>query len=36
MAEPFKGVVNLDIRDSTPDWERFLQPQAPEGARTSS
>jgi arylsulfatase A-like enzyme len=32
MAEPFKGVVNLDIRDSTPDWEPFIQPQAPEGA----
>jgi arylsulfatase len=32
MTEPFKGVVNLDIRDSTPDWEPFLQPQAPEGA----
>ena len=32
MAQPFKGVVNLDIRDSTPDWEPFLQPQAPAGA----
>jgi arylsulfatase len=32
MTEPFKGVVNLDIRDSTPDWEPFIQPQAPEGA----
>jgi arylsulfatase len=32
MTEPFKGVVNLDIRDSTPDWGPFLQPQAPEGA----
>lgn len=32
MTKPFKGVVNLDIRDSTPDWEPFLQPQAPEGA----
>jgi arylsulfatase A-like enzyme len=32
MTKPFKGVVNLDIRDSTPDWEPFMQPQAPEGA----
>jgi arylsulfatase A-like enzyme len=32
MPKPFKGVVNVDIRDSVPDWEPFLQPQAPEGA----
>ena len=32
MPKPFKGVVNLDIRDSVPDWEPFLQPKAPEGA----
>jgi arylsulfatase A-like enzyme len=32
MSKRFEGVVNLDIRDSTPDWEPFLQPQAPEGA----
>jgi arylsulfatase len=32
VGKPFKGVVSLDIRDSTPDWEPFLQPQAPEGA----
>jgi arylsulfatase A-like enzyme len=32
MAMPFKGIVNLDIRDSVPDWEPFLQPQAPPGA----
>jgi arylsulfatase A-like enzyme len=32
MTKPFQGVVNLDIRDSTPDWEPFIQPQAPEGA----
>jgi hypothetical protein len=24
VAEPFKGVINLDIRDSTPNWEPFL------------
>jgi arylsulfatase len=32
MPKPFKGTIALDIRDSTPDWEPFLQPQAPEGA----
>jgi arylsulfatase len=32
MATPFKGRIELDIRESTPDWEPFLQPQAPEGA----
>ncbi|OBA51973.1 arylsulfatase [Nocardia sp. 852002-20019_SCH5090214] len=28
----FKGVVNLDIRDSVPDWDAFLAKKAPEGA----
>ena len=32
MAKPFKGVINLDIRDSTPDWSAFLADRAPEGA----
>ena len=32
MPKPFKGVVNVDIRDSVPDWEPFLQPKAPAGA----
>ena len=32
MAKDFNGVVNVDIRDSTPDWTPYLQPQAPEGA----
>ncbi len=32
MAKDFKGVVNVDIRDSVPDWEPFLQPRALEGA----
>ncbi len=31
MPEPFHGVVNLDIRDSTPDWAPFSQPVAPPG-----
>jgi arylsulfatase A-like enzyme len=32
MSKPFKGTVNVDIRDSAPDWEPFEPPQAPEGA----
>jgi arylsulfatase len=29
MSEQFKGVINLDVRDSTPDWEPFQPPKAP-------
>lgn len=29
---PFKGVINLDVRDSKPDWTPYLPPKAPEGA----
>ncbi len=32
MARPFKGVVNIDIKDSVPDWDPYTQPVAPEGA----
>jgi arylsulfatase A-like enzyme len=32
MTKQFNGVVNVDIRDSTPDWTPFEQPRAPEGA----
>ena len=32
MSKPFKGTINLDDRDSIPDWEPYLQPVAPEGA----
>ncbi len=32
MSEGFRGKVEVDIRDSVPDWEPFLQPKAPEGA----
>ena len=32
MPKPFKGKINLDIRDSTPDWSAFLADRAPEGA----
>ncbi|MER6251435.1 arylsulfatase [Streptomyces sp. NPDC001584] len=32
MASTFRGVVNLDVRDSVPDWSPYEQPKAPEGA----
>ena len=32
MGEPFKGVINVDIRDSMPDWAPFEPPKAPDGA----
>jgi arylsulfatase A-like enzyme len=32
MTKPFKGVINIDTRDSTPDWEPYVQPTAPPGA----
>jgi hypothetical protein len=32
MAKPFNGVVNTDIRDSTPDWAPYIARKAPEGA----
>jgi hypothetical protein len=25
MAKPFTGTINLDIRDSVPDWDAFLR-----------
>lgn len=32
MPVPFRGKVNVDIRDSDPDWTPFEPPKAPEGA----
>jgi arylsulfatase A-like enzyme len=32
MAMPFKGTINVDIRDSEPDWDPFEPPKAPAGA----
>ena len=29
---PFKGTINVDIRDSEPDWAPFEPPKAPDGA----
>jgi hypothetical protein len=26
MAKPFQGVVNVDIKKSTPDWGPYAQP----------
>jgi arylsulfatase A-like enzyme len=31
MAQQFKGTINLDIRDSKPDWSPFEPDRAPEG-----
>ena len=30
-SKTFSGVINLDIRDSVPDWEPYAQPKAPAG-----
>jgi hypothetical protein len=32
MSMPFQGVINVDIRDSKPDWAPFEPPKAPDGA----
>jgi arylsulfatase A-like enzyme len=32
MSKPFRGTINIDIRDSVADWEPYVQPVAPEGA----
>ncbi|MFI7166802.1 arylsulfatase [Rhodococcus erythropolis] len=32
MAKTFNGVVNLDIRDSVPDWSPYEQPKAQPGS----
>ncbi|MFG2926544.1 arylsulfatase [Streptomyces sp. NPDC048305] len=32
MAGAFRGVVNLDVRDSVPDWSPYQQPKAPDGS----
>jgi arylsulfatase A-like enzyme len=32
MSEPFRGTINVDIRDSVPDWTPFEAPKAPDGA----
>ncbi|MBB5873013.1 arylsulfatase [Allocatelliglobosispora scoriae] len=32
MTKPFKGIINLDVRDSIPDWDPYVAATAPEGA----
>jgi arylsulfatase len=32
VSKPFKGTINIDIRDSVPDWAPFEPPKAPESA----
>jgi arylsulfatase A-like enzyme len=32
MGKPFQGTINIDIRDSKPDWAPFEPPKAPDGA----
>ncbi len=32
MSTQFKGTINVDIRDSVPDWSPFGAPTAPDGA----
>jgi len=32
VAQPFRGKIAVDIRDSVPDWTPYLAPKAPEGA----
>lgn len=32
MPRPFQGTINLDIRDSKPDWDAFLELKAPTNA----
>jgi arylsulfatase A-like enzyme len=32
MGKPFQGKINVDIRDSVPDWAPFEPPKAPDGA----
>ena len=32
MGEPFSGTINVDIRNSKPDWTPFEPPKAPDGA----
>jgi len=32
MAKRFNGTINVDIRDSEPDWAPFEPPKAPDGA----
>jgi len=32
MGKPLNGTINVDVRESNPDWTAFLPPQAKEGS----
>ena len=32
MTKPFKGIINMDVRDSVPDFEPYEASKPPEGA----
>jgi len=32
MTKPFRGTINVDIKESVADWAPFIEPAAPEGA----
>lgn len=32
MSKQFNGKINVDVRDSTPDWKPYEAPKAPDGA----
>jgi hypothetical protein len=32
MSKRFNGTIEIDGRDSTPDWEPYVQPVAPQGS----
>ena len=32
MPEPFRGTIDIDIRNSVPDWQPYREPQAPKDA----
>ena len=32
MSQRFNGIINVDTRDSVPDWAPYVQPVAPEGS----
>jgi hypothetical protein len=36
MAKPFKGKIELDIRDSVHDWDAFLPGRAPRSRASST
>jgi hypothetical protein len=32
MSKRFNGTIEIDGRDSTPDWQPYVQPVAPQGS----